>query len=123
MPSSAAEIEAMLDAVAAKQIRCPECGLTDDLYYIYPNWRIYPAYPLFDGSIAYSDSQDDDSSEPTIPEVQAIPHIFACGNVIKHPESNPGGTTTWKWLFFGVPKTVTVDYNHEAVSNGRGWTA
>lgn len=49
--SDSADILALLDQVAEKQIRCPECDRADDLYYVPFHMESYVAAATFDGKV------------------------------------------------------------------------
>lgn len=105
--STTDDILAMLDAVEDRQIKCPKCGRSDDLYVCYPEFMTRAVGATLIGTLAEAD--DNDYISP--PAHFNIPdRLIICGNFTAHdPGYDPkNGPAPWEW--FQYPENTVVDY-------------
>lgn len=107
----------MLDRVAARQIRCPKCGRSDDLYITDTTWSTTMVGAPVGGGLI---SGDTDWQEVTAPSELVVeqPRLALCGN---HPSTKdePNGHSPFHW--FVLPEDTLIDYEPNTLADLKGW--
>lgn len=119
--TSSDDILAMLDRAGEKQVRCPFCERSDDLYIVYPVWMTKMVAAPIAGGLVTGDTHDSaiDEFDPrdAAPPVQ-MPVFIGCGNFAAHDDDTGNGMP---WRFFAIGDDVAIDYSPSLQATIKGF--
>lgn len=118
------DIMALLDAVEDRQIKCPVCGRSDDLYVVYPEFITRHCGATLTGGLVESYVNDDVITPPAHFNIPT--RLLICGNFLDHdPDYDPTKPSEagapWEWFEYpkDTPWTFDASWNDIQVLRGQ----
>lgn len=114
MSTTTDDILAMLAQVEDRQIKCPTCGCSNELYVCYPEFTTRAVGATLTGGLV--EAEDNDYIAPPA-KFNIPPRLLICGNFRLHDPDydpakigTPGGPTTAPWEWFEYPENTAFEF-------------